>query len=145
MGTCWGDYEVWSRRVEELLKKLGRSGAGSGYEAGTVWSPPTDVFETGEGVMVKMELPGVAPGDISIVLVDDRLVVKGRRRDPDAGRRTHYHQMEIAHGPFVKIVFLRIDYDREGIQANLKDGYLNLLVPRATEPATVKVAVEIRL
>jgi HSP20 family protein len=143
MGTCWGDYEVWSRRVESLLKRLGRSATESGFEGGTLWSPPTDVFETEDGVVVKMELPGVAAEDLSIVLVDDRLVVRGERRDPDAGRRTRYHQMEIAYGRFAKIVFLRIHHDREGIRAALGDGYLNLTIPRASEPAPEKVAVEI--
>ena len=61
------------------------------------------------------EKSGVGPEDLSIVLVDDRLVVKGRRGDPDAGRKIQYHQMEIAYGPFAKIVHLRMPYDRDGI------------------------------
>lgn len=140
IGRC--DYDAWSRHVERLMKNLGGP---PGLEPGGVWSPPTDVFETEAGVVVKMELPGVEPEDVSIVLVDDRLVVKGKRRDPDAGRKTHYHQMEIAYGPFVKVVFLSVGCDHDRIRATMRDGYLNLLIPRAARPENRKIAVEIKL
>lgn len=140
IGRC--DYDAWSRHVERLMKNLGGP---PGLESGGVWSPPTDVFETEEGVVVKMELPGVEPEDVNIVLVDDRLVVKGKRRDPDAGRKTHYHQMEIAYGPFVKVVFLSVGCDHDRIRATISDGYLNLLIPRATRQESRKIAVEIKL
>ena len=92
-----------------------------------------------------MELPGVRPEDLSIVLVDDRLVVKGRRTDPDAGRKIHYHQMEIAYGSFAKVVLLRLHYNGDDISARLRDGYLSLTIPKAKEPSEKKIAVEVRL
>jgi len=142
IGRC--DYDKWSRRIDQIVRRTG-GGSGSPFEAGAGWNPPTDVFETADGIVVKMEVPGVRREDLSIVLVDDRLVVKGRRVDPDAGRKIHYHQMEIAFGTFAKVVFLRMNYDGEGIRAALADGYLNLTIPRASEPADEKIAVEIRL
>ena len=141
IGPC--DYESWSRRAKLLLKS---TWGPSGFESASgVWSPPTDVFETEDGVVVKMELPGVRNEDLAIVLVDDRLVVKGHRRDPDAGHKIHYHQMEIAYGPFVKVVLLSMGYDHGGIRATLKDGYLSLVIPRAAKKVPAKIAVEIRL
>lgn len=137
-----GSYEQWRRQAEALLRRM--AGVG-GFDAASIWSPPTDVFETEEGVVVKMELPGVRPEDVSIVLLDDRLIVKGRRDDPDAGRKIHYQQMEIAYGPFAKVVLLRMHFDRDGVRARLKDGYLDLTIPRASEPIGEKIVVEIKL
>ena len=145
MGTGRCDYDSWRRRVDKLVRRMGGCGGDSSFAGGTCWSPPTDVFETADGVVVKMELPGVRPSDLSIVLVDDRLVVKGSRVDPDAGRKIHYHQMEIGYGSFAKVVFLRMPYDGEGITARLADGYLSLTIPRAPAPTAKKIAVEIRL
>ena len=144
MGSGHGDYEFWSRRVDSLIRRLGDCDR-SGFEAGGGWSPPTDVFEAAQGVVVKMELPGVRPEDLSIVLVGDRLVVRGRRTDPDAGRKIQYHQMEIGYGSFAKVVYIRMPCNREGIKACLSDGYLNLTIPRAREAVIQKIAVEIRL
>ena len=139
-----GDYEFWSRKVDSLIRRLGQCDR-SGFEGGGGWSPPTDVFETADGVVVKMELPGVNSGDLSIVLVGDRLVVRGCRNDPDAGRKIQYHQMEISFGSFAKVVYIRMGYDRDGISARLADGYLNLTIPRASEAGIQRIAVEITL
>jgi HSP20 family protein len=96
-------------------------------------------------VVVKMELPGVSADGLSIVLVGDRLVVRGRRLDADSGLKIQYHQMEISYGSFAKVVYIRMGYDRNGIKAHLADGYLNLVIPKTNEPVIQKIAVEIRL
>lgn len=140
IGSC--DYEAWRRRLDRLLRD---AGGPAGFEAGGPWSPPTDVFETSEGIVVRMELPGVAGKDVSIVLVDDRLVVRGERRDPWPGPKIRYQQMEIPWGPFLKIVYLRLPYEPDGIRANFAAGYLHLVVPRASREAPRRIAVEIRL
>jgi HSP20 family protein len=145
MPTGRGDYERWSRRVDQLVRRMGGCSGESGFAGGTCWDPPTDVFETAQGVVVKVELPGVSRSDLSIVLVGDRLVVKGNRTDPDAGRKIQYHQMEISYGSFAKVVFLRMPYDGDGITAELADGYLSITIPRAPAPSKVKIAVEIKL
>ena len=51
MAIDCGDYEAWSRKVDQLLRRLGGGAASTGYAEGPIWSPPTDVFETGEGVV----------------------------------------------------------------------------------------------
>ena len=140
-----GDYEDWNRRVDKLVRRMGGCSGESGFAGGTCWSPPTDVFETADGVVVKMELSGVVRSELSIVLVGDRLVVKGSRSDPDAGRKIQYHQMEISYGSFAKVVFLRVPYDGDGITARLDDGYLSVTIPRAAAHTEKRIAVEIRL
>ena len=77
--------------------------------------------------------------------LDDRLVVRGSRRDPDRGRQIAYQQMEIAYGPFVKVVHLDVPYEGDEIQATLSDGYLTIRIPKTTKPAAEKSVVEIRL
>ncbi len=144
MNTGCGDYDLLRRRVEEMIRRLGREPAAPGFGT-TLWSPATDVFETETGAVVKMELPGVRAEHLSIVLVDDRLLIRGRREDPDAGRKVRYHQMEIAYGPFAKLLYLHVPFDREGIRATLKDGFLVLVIPRAKQRRPERIAVEIRL
>jgi HSP20 family protein len=141
MGSGCGDYENLARLAERMAGPFG----GAGFVSSGAWSPPTDVFETEAGVIVKMELPGVRSEDLSILLIDDRLLVKGCRADPDAGCKVRYHQMEIAYGGFAKVVTIRMRYDRDGIRATLTDGFLSILIPRAERPAVGRVAVEIRL
>lgn len=142
IGRC--DYDSMRSLLDRLLRAMGGSMNLAGPTAPGVWSPPTDVFETASGVVVKMEVPGVRAADLSIVLVDDRLWVRGVRADPDEGK-LRYQQMEIAYGPFMKVVQLGRGFDQDGIEATLKDGYLKLTIPRSSAPPPEKIAVEIRL
>ena len=143
IGPC--DYEGWRRRVARLLRESGGSPVEAGFAGGAVWSPPTDVFETEDAVVVKMELPGVRREEVSIVLIDDRLVVRGRREERETTRKIRYQQMEIAYGPFVKVLLLDTGYDRNRIEVTMSDGYLSMRIPRAPRKANEKIALEIRL
>ena len=80
-----------------------------------------------------------------VTIEDDILTVSGYRDENCPHHKCTFYQMEISYGTFAKVVFLRMDYDRDGISASLRDGYLNLTIPRASEPRSERIAVEIRL
>ena len=48
------------------------------------WYPPTDVYETDDCVIVKVEIAGMAEEDFSIALEGNKLTISGIRRDPAA-------------------------------------------------------------
>ena len=60
------------------------------------WSPPTDVYETDAGFIVRLEVAGMCQSDFSIDVEDNFLIISGVRSEPPE-RRT-FHQMEIRFG-----------------------------------------------
>lgn len=92
------------------------------------WSPPADVCHTPEGWLVKLELAGVSPGDITISTQGRRLTVSGVRRDCPETRPLSHQQMEIAYGAFERSVEFPVDLEEAAIATAYRDGMLLVAV-----------------
>ena len=93
------------------------------------WCPPTDVYETDDYVVVKVEIAGVDEDDFSISLDNKRLVISGVRHD--AGAKVGYQQMEILYGDFETQVRLNRAIEEEKIEATYQNGFLSVRMPKA--------------
>lgn len=92
------------------------------------WRPPTDVYETDENVVVRVEVAGMKETDFSISLSDRVLIITGVRHDPSP--KVAYHQMEIRYGDFRTEVFLHWAVEQESIVATYSDGFLQVMLPK---------------
>ncbi len=93
----------------------------------TVWHPYCDVYETDRELVVKLELAGVSPAEVSVSLRGRHLVVRGLRRDVGQGDDQRiYHTMEINQGAFERVVV--VPESAAGSQATsaYKDGILEI-------------------
>jgi len=93
-----------------------------------VWSPPTDIYETGQGYIVRVEIAGMHEDSFEIILENNILMISGNR--PDSAERRAYHQMEIQFGKFEIAVELPAAVDVEDASAEYKDGFLTIQLPR---------------
>ena len=95
----------------------------------TAWRPPTDVYETEEAIIVRVEIAGMCDDDFTIELDSRFLSIRGTR--PDAAERRAYHQMEIRFGDFSSEVELLIPVVAEQVQAEYENGFLRVTLPKA--------------
>jgi HSP20 family molecular chaperone IbpA len=93
------------------------------------WRPPTDVFESAEAVIVRIEVAGMHQSDFHISTSERLLIISGYRRDPSP--KVVYHQMEVRYGEFRVEVFLHWSIDQTRVQAIYENGFLTLTLPRA--------------
>ena len=96
---------------------------------GQIWRPPTDVFETSDNIVVKVEVAGMAEDDFVITFSERRLIIAGIRRDPSA--KLGYHQMEIPYGEFRTDVYVSEAVDVDSIEASYESGFLLVTLPKA--------------
>jgi len=94
----------------------------------TVWSPPTDVYETEDEFVIRMEVAGMRESDFEVTYEDRLIVIKGNR--PDIQERRAYHQMEIRFGKFSTAVGLPIPVDVDAARAEYQDGLLTIILPK---------------
>lgn len=94
-----------------------------------IWRPPTDVYETDDQIVVKVEIAGMQEEDFSIALESKRLVIRGIRHDPAA--KLAYQQMEILYGYFETDAYLPGAIDTEQIEAIYQNGFLSVFLPKA--------------
>ena len=93
------------------------------------WSPPTDVFETDDAVVVRVEIAGMRESEFNVTLHDQLLVITGARGDPSS--KVAYHQLEIHYGEFSTAVALHWVVDEANITATYQDGFLTVVLPKA--------------
>jgi HSP20 family protein len=93
-----------------------------------VWSPPTDLYETEDKYVVRVEVAGLRDQDFSVTLDNNYLVVSGSR--PDVLERRAYHQMEIRFGEFSTVVALPSQVDSDQTIAEYSDGFLVVMLPK---------------
>src|ERR1041384_6747886 len=74
----------------------------------SAWTPNTDVYETADHLVVKMEIAGIDKDDLEITLNDRLLLVRGYRKDPCRQRqhRCSFRQMEIDYGYFERRIVI---------------------------------------
>jgi HSP20 family protein len=93
------------------------------------WRPPTDVFETEDAFVVRVEIAGVEEDDFKIELDGRYLSIKGIR--PDLPERRAYHQMEIRFGEFSIDVELSSPVVAAAVEAVYNNGFLRVTLPKA--------------
>ena len=96
------------------------------YQKGEVWYPYTDVYETENELVIKMELAGVIKKDISITLEGNELLISGERKEEVVEMKRIFHQMEITYDKFKRTIYLNRSFDEEDIKAEYRDGILKI-------------------
>lgn len=115
----------------------GRSGASSGH-----WVPNTDVYQTEEGLVIKVELAGMKSDSLEITVDGNRLRIAGIRPDGCRAPKCNFLVMEISYGPFESILELPPTYDLTRAKAAYLNGFLRIDVPVAqTTSKTTKVPI----
>ncbi len=132
MVTVIRKSESLTERRREILHAVGwQIQVGS-----TMWSPPTDIYETDSEVVVRVEVAGMREQDFEVVFQDDTLFVSGIR--PDVPERRAYHQMEIRFGKFGTAVGMPGPVDADAARAEYRDGFLTVVLPKS-KPSQIKV------
>jgi len=102
------------------------------------FTPICDVFEEGNEVVVKSDLPGMNKEDVSVKLVDNTLVISGERRTEAKVERKDYLRIERSLGTFSRTVGLPEGIDAEHVKASFKDGVLEVRIPKTEGKGSVK-------
>jgi HSP20 family protein len=110
----------------------------------SAWTPNTDVYETPEGLVVKMEIAGIEKEDLEITLNDRLLLVRGHRKDPCRQKRCSFRQMEIDYGQFERRIVIPRSVDGNRVRAQFQNGFLHIELPKSqkTELTTFTVIIE---
>ncbi|WP_054029980.1 Hsp20/alpha crystallin family protein [Desulfatitalea tepidiphila] len=108
---------------------------------GIVFSPNVDIYETDQKLMLLADLPGVRPEDLTVDLRDDVLTISGEVQ-PFEGPNEKDILIEYEIGKYYRQFTLSEVIDQGRIDAQLKDGVLQLTLPKVEKaaPRTIKVA-----
>src|SRR4030043_1787783 len=114
-----------TRLIDETLSRMWKDEAPRG-----VWSPPVDILEKGNEVVLKVDLPEVTQDEIDIRVEEGTLIIQGERRFVKESSEENYIQIERPYGTFRRTFSIPKTIDEERVKASYKDGVLRVVLPR---------------
>ena len=123
------DLAFLHQELKHLFDRLASLEKASRPE-GSGWQPPVDVYEAKGKVVIVMEVPGVKPETLKVVMRDRALHVSGERKGRPPASVQAFLCMERAGGRFTRTVPLDVALDVPQAEAKLGRGLLTVEIPR---------------
>lgn len=147
MWTRWSDIDrmfqtmdLLNSRMNRLFPEYGRSSAiptGGVTQGG----PRTNLYNLGESLEMKIEVPGVAKDALSVKVQGNYLEISGSRKS-DAPEGYSSHRVERGAASFTRSFTLPSDVDTSKVEAQLANGILTLTLPKleAAKPKQITIS-----
>jgi len=126
-----------TRLIDETLSRIWKEEVVQG-----VWSPPVDILERVNGIVMEIDLPGMRQNEIEIRAEENTLTIQGERRFIKDASDENYIQVERPYGTFRRTFNIPRTIDQEGIKASYKEGVLRVVLPRKPETQTKQIVVD---
>lgn len=121
------------KAFEEALEKVFK-------EEGETLEPLSELSEHEDHYLLRVEVPGLDPENLEVRLEGDHLVVEGEKKEE---KRTK-HLSEIVYGRIYRSYLLPKDAKKEGIEAKLHKGVLEVRIPREKRPPEPSVRIPVQ-
>lgn len=137
------------RELDQLQKEMNRlfNGWGRGWTDGepdntTLWAPLVDIYESGDAVTLKAELPGIDPNSVDIRLENNILTLKGERNFEGDAEKEQILRIERPYGAFNRSFTISSLVDENKITANFDSGVLTITLPKKEQakPKRIQIA-----
>lgn len=104
--------------------------------------PKVDVLDRDDEVLVRAELPGVKKEDLEISISGQSLTIRGETKHEEKEEKGDYYRCEIARGSFSRMLTLPAEVDESKATAAMKDGILELKLPKIEKSRRRTIKVE---
>jgi HSP20 family protein len=89
-----------------------------------------DIVDREKELFVRAELPGVEKDDVKVTIAGDRLMIEAEREFEEEDEKEDFYRLELGYGKLMRTVVLPVEVDADKIHAELKEGILNVTLPK---------------
>jgi HSP20 family protein len=93
------------------------------------WTPQVETFRREDTIVIRADLPGISKDNVNIEIDDDVLTISGERSDETRDETDEYFRTERTYGRFFRAIALPDGVNADDIEAEFKDGVLEITVP----------------
>jgi HSP20 family protein len=97
-----------------------------------LWAPQVELFERGNNIVVRAELPGLNKDDVDVEVDDDTLIIRGERHNDVEEEQEGYYRSERSYGSFYRAIPLPEGVDPNACNATFKEGVLEVTLQKPT-------------
>lgn len=104
-----------------------------GFATGVLGSdwPRVDMDETDEEIRITAEMPGVDRDKIDVSVSDDRITIRGEKKEEEEKKGRGYYTLERSYGSFQRSLYLPCEVESDSVDASFKDGVLTVKLPKS--------------
>jgi HSP20 family protein len=125
-----------NRLFDDVMSPLSR------YEDGDfAFVPAVELHETSDAIHLKLETPGMEAKDLDVQVTAESVTISGERRSETKTEEHGVRRSEFRYGRFQRTVPLPARVDNQTVQADYKDGILQLTLTKLTDEANKVVKV----
>jgi len=147
--TRWDPFRelnLLQDRMNRLFQESWGQGALTRGEEGmpsASFVPPVDIYEDGNNIVVKAEVPGIDPKDIDVRMENNTLTIRGERKFEKDEKEENFHRVERRYGSFYRAFTLPNTVEGDKCEANYNNGVLEIRLAKRAEakPKQIKVNV----
>jgi HSP20 family protein len=134
--SAWDPF----REMTELRRAVNRLfGPSDGFAEAF---PPLNIYCSDEEAVVSAEIPGVDKESLDISVSGSSFTLSGSREPVAAGKERSYLRRERFQGRFTRAVELPFNVEADKVMASLRDGILEVRLPRAESDKPRKIQIE---
>ena len=127
--------------MDDLIASFSREWDGGNWPSAD-FHPTLDVSETDESIQIKVDLPGIKPDDVDVEVRNNVLQITGERKEEREEKGKTWHHTERRVGRFARSLALPCEVQEDKIVAECFDGVLKILLPKAEQAKSKKIAVK---
>lgn len=149
-GSPFSFMRSFSEQMERLFEDFG---LGSSFSRGfgrlssiqdSLWTPQVEVFERGNQLVVRADLPGLTKDDIDVKITDDAIVLQGERKQESEEKEEGYYRSERSYGSFYRSIPLPEGINADEANATFHNGVLEITMPAPAQAEKHGRRLEVR-
>ena len=113
-------------------------------QAATLWSPPIEIFERDNDLVVRADLPGLSKDDVNVDIDNGVLTLSGERRSEHEEERQGYFRSERSYGSFSRSIPLPEGVNEDQVNASFKDGVLEVTMPKPPGATSKRRRIDVK-
>ncbi|MBZ8179620.1 Hsp20/alpha crystallin family protein [Oscillatoria salina] len=107
------------------------------------FAPAAEIEETADAIHLRLEIPGMEPQDLDVQVTAEAVSIRGERKSQFKSEEEGMTRTEFRYGQFQRVIPLPGKIKNNEVQAEYKDGILQLTLPKADEEKNKVVKVNI--
>lgn len=127
--------EMINRIFDETFSRIPFPGWGE-------WKPSVDLIDRGTEFVIKADLPGYSPENISITVDENSVQISGETREEKEVKEGNYQLKERGYGSFSRSIPLPAAVKTEEAKASFKNGVLEIRLPKVEAPKGRRLQIE---
>jgi HSP20 family protein len=124
----WREMESLSRQIDQIFDELV-----STTTPEPVWTPAIELKDAGNALVLRVQLPGIDANALDVQVAKQGVSISGEQHREQKTEEKGYFKSEFRYGKFRRVVPLPVAIENDKVQAEYKDGILNLTLPKVTE------------